>query len=173
MKQSGRNQSDPDRYDPNVVGPFDVCIRCFTPSADERTYCLNCGRNGTFFDLPGQPSRQMCFVHAQTSASIFCTLCARPICTECKDREGFSFIAVRSTPQCRSCLDDMERIEAGFFLRLSKAGVCAKHAHKPAQAACIECQLPLCNSCQYFRKRGFLFHREVGPYCLACYRSAK
>lgn len=172
MKRS-KSDLDPDRYDANVIGPFDRCIRCFTPSSDARAYCMTCGHKGRFFDLTESPVGQTCFVHPQAIASVYCTLCKRAVCADCNRHEAFSFIAVRHMPQCSVCINDMKEIEASYFTRLSKSGVCAKHEGRLATSECVVCQLPLCSSCEYFGQKGFLFLKKTGPYCLACYRTNK
>ncbi len=163
---------DPDRYNHKVVGPFDRCIRCFTPRNDERAFCLSCGHSGHFFQTPVRQPSEHCFAHPGTIAAEYCVLCTRPVCVDCVEQEGFSLVAVRPTPQCRYCLAEIKRIEAKFFARLDKSGACAKHSNKRAHSKCISCGLPLCDSCDYYCRRGLLL-RKKGPYCLACFRVAR
>jgi hypothetical protein len=162
-------KDDPDRWDPREVGPIGLCIHCFEPKSEERTYCLRCGHHSGFFGPRGDQHRHRCYKHPQAQASNYCTLCDRPICQACLEREGLSLLGGFSTPQCHDCVAEMERLESSFLPNLLRTGKCAKHSHKRAISKCMKCDSPLCDSRAYFKRKGLLF-RKTGPYCLACYR---
>jgi hypothetical protein len=100
--------------DPNQIGPFDRCLTCFTPNSHNFTFCQTCGHIHGFFNVPYDAYNEYCFVHKNVLAVTYCTLCGRPICKECIEREGFSFIGGRHTPMCRSCIDKSNKLETEF-----------------------------------------------------------
>lgn len=161
-------------WDPNVLGPFDRCFRCFAREDDSRGFCLGCGRLYASC-LPDEPvDGRTCFVHSGQAATRFCSLCARPICDECMAREGFSFTAFAPTPFCRVCIADSENLERAFLARIEGSGVCAKHVGRAAARRCLTCKLPHCDECLYYFDKGWFRQRlGDGPYCLGCFRAAR
>lgn len=173
MEPQDQGGNDPERYDPEALGPFGRCLRCFVPDSEERSYCLNCGHMRGFLGITESPNGEACFVHPDAVAVSYCTVCGRPICGNCKEREGVSFSTGLPTLQCKTCLNDMKKIGKEFFEQLASSKSCAKHRYKQATAECCVCELPLCNSCLYCRTEGILFRRIQGPYCLSCYRRSR
>jgi hypothetical protein len=164
-------RGDPDRYDERVVGPAGRCLRCFTPRSDSRAYCLRCGKHEGWFETPDEAPSGRCAFHPTKRAARYCALCSRPVCADCIEREGRSFLMGVPTTQCKACIADMARIEEEFFAELGRTGKCAKHSEKDAFYRCLGCELPLCASCDYYIRRPPLWRRR-GPYCLVCYRMA-
>jgi hypothetical protein len=159
--------------DPNQVGPFHVCLRCFTPESDELTFCQMCGRIKGFFQTPLEIHGEHCFVHNTVLASTYCVLCGRPICRECNEREGVSFVSGLPTPQCRSCLDKSRKLEADFLDAIKHNQSCTKHRDRSGTFTCVSCSLPHCPQCSYFLTGGLFKPRiKAGPYCLACFRTS-
>ena len=163
---------DTDRWPLEEAGPFDRCLRCFTPNNDDRAYCTNCGKGGSFFATSNDVTGKMCTFHPHVLASAYCALCTRPICSACVAREGFSLAAFCPTPQCHFCIDDMARLEAKYLQGLHDRGCCAKHPNKCSVIHCSVCNIPLCGSCVYYKHFGFMW-RKAKPYCLTCRRIAR
>ena len=64
MKKRGlmKGTSEPaDVIDPNQIGPFHICLTCFTPESDEFTFCQTCGRIKGFFRTPLEMRGERCF----------------------------------------------------------------------------------------------------------------
>ena len=168
---------DPDRYDPEIIGPGpERCVVCFSRISDRRSFCLTCGNRGLFFSVSAKAPGKFCIHHPDASAATYCTLCGRPVCSDCVEREGRLLFAQGRTPQCSHCIAEMEDIKDRFFSKLDELGCCAKHPKKEAITKCVSydawtCNLPLCELCDYYRRVGF-FRRRRGPYCLGCYRVA-
>lgn len=158
--------------DPNQVGPSHVCFRCFTPHSDSYAFCENCGRIMGFLETPFETHGEHCFVHTAVPASTYCVLCGRPICKECNQREGMSFISGLPTPQCRTCLDNCSRLEANVLNEVRRSQSCAKHKDRQGTFTCVTCSLPHCSECSYFITGGlFRLRIKAGPYCLGCFRT--
>jgi len=163
----------PEVIDPNQTGPFHICLTCFTPKANDFTFCQTCGRIQGFFETPLEVWGEHCFVHNSIAASTYCVLCARPICKNCNEREGVSFVSGLPTPQCRSCLDRLRKLETDFRNFVNHTKTCAKHRDRPAVFNCVSCGLPHCPECSYFVIGGlFTTKLKAGPYCLPCFRTA-
>lgn len=155
--------------DPNEPGPFDICLRCFTPLSQDSTFCQTCGEIKAFLATPWEMSGERCFVHKSVSASTFCVLCGQPICDQCKEREGRAY--GRPTPQCRSCVEKSRQLEADYIASIKRHGTCAKHKGRSAPFVCVSCSLPHCPECSYFLIGGFFKQKiTAGPYCLPCFR---
>lgn len=82
-----------------------------------------------------------------------------------------SFLGGFATPQCRNCLETMDRIEKEFLARLDRDRICAKHPNERARLRCKSCGLFHCDYCLYFVTKGILRKKIAdGPYCLGCFR---
>jgi len=147
------------------------CSRCKSIYANSQSYCTTCGYFGLFFEVPARMSGEDCFRHIGLPASRFCVLCARPICDECRAREGFSFLSLVPTTQCIECVTTMEALQAAYFSNLRSAGFCPNHPKAPLQHSCISCGLSFCDECLAFTSRGLLRRRpDAGPYCRTCFQ---
>ena len=159
--------------DPTEVGPFDVCLRCFTPHNDHVNYCKGCGQIGpaSLYRDPGKINN--CINHVSAVTEDFCGLCAEPICKACQAHRTDPFSSPVPIYYCAKCLSDASVIEHDYFERLKVSGVCAKHGDHAARFHCKSCTLVLCPSCAYFHLRG-IFMRQVGdgPFCLTCFRQS-
>lgn len=162
-------------YNPKEIGPFDKCLRCFSPLSDNIAYCTTCGKISTVFSVsPTEPS-QTCAYHNGQPAIAHCCLCSKPICTMCNDnnKQHFSIAAgCVDLHYCVHCTARSKEIEKHFFDRLLARGECAKHPGTKSIFKCVKCALPLCGNCSYFQVSGLIRRRiKGGPYCLACFRS--
>lgn len=163
-------------WDPNEIGPFDRCSRCFTEFTDNYAFCSHCGRISTVFQTQCDASEDKCHNHPSRNAIGYCCLCSQPICVECnnEEKQHFSFTAgFRDLFYCHECMDKCKAIEKTFLEKISKSGFCAKHHDHKAAFKCIKCGSPICPYCSYFKNAGW-FRRKLGegPYCLRCFRSA-
>ena len=157
---------DTDRYDADEIGPFDRCIRCFTPFADDRAYCAKCGKGSGWAFKPPEisPNAKIhCVFHPSAEFDGFCDQCARPICATCVGTPGYSLITGLRRITCPECDKNMKALEIQYFHDIAEKGCCSKHSHKKATANCASCSINLCDSCKYFEKAS-------GPFCLTCYR---
>lgn len=162
-------------YDPRQAGPFDRCIRCFTPYNNARAYCSMCGKISTVFSTKVEISGEVCAIHKNSKAIAYCCICNQPICDNCKERKQFSFPAgLIDIYYCKKCTVESKKIEENFFETLVTAKKCAKHHDEISTSKCLICKLPLCAYCSYFIT-GIIFRWRIksGPYCLSCYRSEK
>jgi hypothetical protein len=160
-------------WDPNVVGPIDRCLRCWTPIRDAPAYCQTCGKTTPLFNTAVElPVNKSCFYHQERAAACFCCACVKPICSECQAYKTTPFsLMLAEVCHCRNCVDSAGLIEKEYFKRLEKDGCCAKHSDILASFQCKKCALPLCLSCSYFSSVGFLRKRiGDGPFCVACFR---
>jgi hypothetical protein len=160
-------------WDPNVVGPVDRCLRCWTPIAQDLAYCATCGHATLVFHSLPLEDGEPCSVHNDRAAEWTCCLCERPICRECCALETHPFTTVGPLWHCQHCIDAAKAIEAKYFRTLAERNCCSKHTDLPTAFTCKRCGLPLCLSCAYFTAKG-LFKKRVndGPYCLGCFRMA-
>ena len=168
------NENRQDTWDPNEVGPFDKCIKCFTPYNNDFAFCSFCGHVSTVFDTPRDATGEKCHKHKRVQAIGFCCLCAEPICDDCKEKEHYSIAGgFRDLYYCRSCVRKAEDIKNEFKNKTKEQRLCAKHHDSKASFECVECGLSICSKCAYFTNKG-LFRKKLGdgPYCLACFRSA-
>jgi len=162
----------PDIVDPNSVGPFGICSRCFTPESEDYSFCQNCGMIKGFFAAYVPTNAERCFVHPDLAATKTCALCGRPVCDRCVEREGVSFASGLRTPQCRGCLQKSAELEIEYLRRISEQRRCAKHFDNPSRFTCVVCNLGHCPECTYFLRRGiFTYKIRAGPYCLPCFRT--
>jgi hypothetical protein len=159
-------------WDPNEIGPFDRCLRCFTPYNNDFAFCLKCGKIGTVFDVPIIPEKGFCMRHKKPFIG-YCCLCGHAICAECGHKSFHSLLyPFRKFFYCNKCLEKSKKIEEAFFKELEKKMVCAKHSETKAEFRCIECGLLLCRHCAYFSRTGLIIKRvDKGPYCLTCFRT--
>ena len=74
-------------WNPEEVGPFDRCIRCFTKVNDDFAFCLNCGQKGLVFDNSLESEEIKCHNHYDKNAIAYCCLCKKPICEKCNVKE--------------------------------------------------------------------------------------
>jgi hypothetical protein len=159
---------DTDRYDADEIGPFDRCIRCFTPFGDDRAYCAKCGKNSgwSFYPTEVSPNAKLhCVFHPSAEFDGFCGMCARPICATCVGTPGYSLITGLRLITCPECDKNMKALEIQYFHDIAEKGCCSKHPHKKATTKCASCSINLCDSCKYYEK-------AEGPFCLTCYRDA-
>lgn len=161
-------------WNPNVIGPLDRCLRCWTPLHAKRGYCTTCGKTTLIFDMSlRQPRRRQCFQHTGVPAIRYCCLCARPICEQCKGLETFPFPSPGVNWHCKKCLGRAAELEHRFHELLEKRRCCAVHRDMNRSFECKKCSAPLCLSCSYFTVRGVFTQRVAdGPYCLGCFRQA-
>ena len=167
------NEKQQGIWDPNEVGPFDRCFKCFTPYNDDFAFCLFCGHVSTAFDTPREVTGATCHKHSGDQAIGFCCLCAEPICDDCKENEHYSIAGgLRDLYYCCSCVRKAEDIKKEFQKKTKEQRLCAKHHDTKASFECIECGFSMCNNCAYFIKKGW-FRKKIGdgPYCLSCFRS--
>jgi hypothetical protein len=159
-------------WDPNVPGPLDRCLRCWTPAEQDRAYCLTCGRVSLVFSNQAD-AKESCYAHSDRAARRFCCLCARPVCAECNAEETYSVASGISLWHCRECRAECHGLENEFFATIQRSGTCAKHSDLSAVVDCKVCGLPICLSCTYFTVKGIL-RRTIadGPFCLSCFRGA-
>ena len=166
--------------DPNSPGPLELCPRCWTPISKNTAFCAKCGYVSTVFKVPistmfGKPVAPVhfqCANHKQTTAAVYCCLCAKPICEDCIGEKRIShFPWFDDVYYCKACVQTKQILEDNFFRRLEETGDCAKHVGQASRFKCIVCELPLCAACAYFLVGG-LFRKKItdGPYCLSCYR---
>lgn len=172
-------------WDPNEVGPFDRCIRCFTPytKEDEVAFCRNCGHISLVLPVPERKPKGKCRSHREPFVG-YCCLCGKPVCEDCietsntrlplVDRDlGIIDPKFRTFLYCSRCMNEARRIESQFLRRIEERKTCVKHENRPAKFRCIRCGLLLCPSCAYFSYRGLIIKRiDQGPYCLTCFRTA-
>lgn len=163
-------------HDPNELGPFGICFRCYAPRSDERSYCTRCGHLYGFMVADKILARRRCKLHPESLATNFCSGCAEPMCDTCLNTEhrGVSMASGQSTQFCPDCLRNMADLDKQFREALKISGSCAKHATHPATFTCDGCSLPHCDACGYFTVKEHLFRRSlgVGPLCLPCFRMA-
>jgi len=163
-------------WDPNVIGPLDRCLRCWTPVREAPAYCQFCGKTAGVFntDAEDSPTNESCFYHNGRSATCFCCVCAEPICSECKANKTTPFsLMLAEVWHCRTCVDSAARLEKEYFERIERDGCCSKHVDVIASFHCKKCDLPLCLSCSYFSSVG-IFRKRIGdgPFCIGCLRTA-
>ena len=161
-------------WDPNIVGPLDRCLRCWTPVNNDVAYCLTCGKATMVFTAAAAPPEggQSCVHHPGVQAQRFCCLCMNAICEQCNGNESFSFTMGSSLWHCRPCCQEAERLEKQFFAVLSRDHCCSKHRDTQAAFECKKCSLPLCLSCTYFTVKGWLRKTVAdGPFCIGCFRT--
>lgn len=156
-------------WNPDEVGPFGRCLRCFHPYADHVAYCIRCGEVGPLFTVPSEASGS-CYRH-RAGAKAYCSLCGRQVCGDCIDTTRYSFMAGHEIYYCVECVDRIKEVESAFWRKLEETGWCAKHFGVKAVFHCISCKLPLCPQCAYFFIHPTSRHVENDPYCLACFRS--
>jgi hypothetical protein len=161
-------------WDPNLPGPLDRCLRCWTPINNDVAYCLTCGQTTLVFkDAMFDPGENRCFWHGEKNAVRLCCLCLRPVCEECKSKETNPLTLPRPLWYCRHCCDTQRSFENEFLESLPRTRCCSKHRELPAAFSCQKCSLPLCLSCTYFSVSGF-WRKQIsnGPLCLGCFRTA-
>jgi hypothetical protein len=159
-------------WDPNIYGPDDTCLRCFTPVPvqDEYAFCARCGEVSMVFDVPERVTG-CCKYHTHLNAIGYCVLCTKPICGDCIDYTTTPFWRPIPRHHYRDCVQRAGTIERQFFEHLGASRVCAKHDEVLAIYICKKCGLPLCSPCACFRKK----RTATGatwrwPYCLTCFR---
>jgi hypothetical protein len=163
----------PQPHDPNIPGPFDVCLRCYRPQGRQRGYCLTCGQHWGHLAIWEDHQGLECDKHPSRNAVGFCCLCGKPGCGECidEDAHGYDLQLGAKLHRCAACLTDSASREASFLSKLQTRKVCIKHKNLPWNFRCACCSTPLCESCTYFEVTG-LFQKKVGTtsYCLVCFR---
>ena|SRR5579862_1208587 len=158
-------------WDPNVIGPFDRCPRCWTPINEDLAYCATCGMMSLVFNSYPQTNGERCFGHKNIIAEWTCCLCARPICKECCDHVTTPLTTAAPLWWCRVCMETAKVIEAKFLEAIAKNNCCLKHRDLVKAFNCKKCGIQLCLSCTYFTAKGLFQKRPAeGPYCLACFR---
>jgi hypothetical protein len=162
-------------HDPREIGPFDRCLRCFTPLSDDFAFCTACGKISTVFTVHLETLSQRCAYHSDQNAFELCCLCKKPICQNCNDtkRQHLSIAMGHDLFYCVHCTRRTKELEEHFLEHLKVTGQCPKHPGMRSEFKCVTCALPLCANCSYFVTGG-LFRRKIkaGPYCLLCFRSA-
>ena len=165
----------PQCHDPNIPGPFGVCLRCYRRESRNRGYCLTCGRHLGFLEIWKDHQGVACDKHPPNSAVGFCCLCGKPGCAECIDEEAYGYDLGSGVKlhRCSWCLADSASKEAFFLSRMKTRKSCVKHKELPWGFRCSNCSIPLCEWCTYFQVTGF-FRKKIGaqPYCLVCFRRA-
>jgi hypothetical protein len=160
-------------WDPNVIGPLDLCSNCWTPISQAVAYCPTCGHVSLAFHSLPLERGERCANHVSRAAEWTCCLCQRPICKECCARETNPFTAPGPLWYCHECLEASNAIESKFRDLLIATNCCAKHRDIARAFSCKKCATPLCLSCTYFTSTGILKKRPAdGPYCLSCFRMA-
>jgi len=160
-------------WNPTVIGPFDRCLRCWTPFREDLGYCAMCGKASLVFTSYPQNRGQRCSNHPETSAQWTCCLCRKPICEECCDHVIRPITSIGQLWHCRKCVNETKAIEAGFFETLRDKNCCAKHRDVVAAFTCKKCGIQLCLSCTYFTVKGIFKKRpDDGSFCLMCFRMA-
>ena len=163
---------DPTIIDPSQPGPFDVCLRCFTPKSQEFGFCKKCGHMFGYWDVPEISKTTPCARHPRSNALYYCSLCGDPICKDCFERQGYDlFLSHRPINYCKRCLRTMEETEKSFFHSMKATNRCSKHHNISATAICKKCGLPHCDRCLYYTDDGFTRPNiGQGPFCLVCFR---
>ena len=169
-----RSSGIPQPHDPNVPGPFDVCLRCYRPYSQKRGYCLTCGRRWGFELIAKEHRGIACARHPSRSVG-YCCLCGKPGCSVCihVDKSGTDLYSGAKLHRCFECLIDSASREAKFLSRLMHQKSCVKHKTISWKFRCVSCSSPLCESCSYFNVTG-VFRKKINgaPYCLPCFRSS-
>src|SRR5262249_11927550 len=159
-------------WNPQIVGPLDRCLRCWTPFGDDVAYCTRCGKITSVFKSLSLNRGERCSVHQNSTAERTCCLCGRPICKDCCDHVITPIFMIGEQWYCCLCVKEAKTIEKRFFDALSRSNCCAKHEEIISSFTCKICGLPLCLSCTYFTAAGIFKKRPAdGPYCLTCFRS--
>ncbi len=162
-----------DIWAPNVVGPLDRCIRCFTLHSDDSAFCGWCGKISTVFKTKFDTTNVFCHAHNRRGAVAYCCLCQKPICNDCVEKEHWSFAAGDQLFQCKSCLLKSQELEESFKRNLRTGEFCPKHREVKAVFLCSACGIPSCPYCSYFVDAGWLRKKlGDGPFCLSCFRTA-
>lgn len=160
-------------WNPDVAGPLDRCVRCWTSIMQDVAYCPTCGHVSPSFNSLPLEHGERCFVHNDRAAEWTCCLCQRPICRECCARETNPLTTFGPLWHCRECINAAKMKEAKFFETLGTKKCCAKHRDVAMEFCCKTCGIPLCRSCTYFGAKGIFKRRPgAGPYCLGYFRTA-
>ena len=172
--KAARSSGLPQPHDPNVPGPFNVCLRCYRPYSQKRGYCLTCGRRWGFELIAKEHRGIACARHPSRSVG-YCCLCGKPGCSVCidVDKSGADLYSGAELHRCFACLTDSASREAKFLSRLMHQKSCVKHKTISWKFRCVSCSSPLCESCSYFNVTG-VFRKKINgaPYCLPCFRSS-
>jgi hypothetical protein len=160
-------------WDPVEIGPLDRCLRCWSERSPDFGFCLTCGNSLYFFSNYGREKGLLCRDHPQAPAAAICCWCAEPVCQDCIEAEGLSFVVFQSLSYCRKCRKRAAETDRTFMAALQGSGCCIKHRNEAALFKCSTCTFPLCEVCTYFKRKGiFRVRIGAGPFCLGCFRIA-
>jgi hypothetical protein len=158
-------------YDPNIVGPFGICIQCYVPISPNYNFCLHCGNQHSHFVNPDDPKQYKCAKHQSQNADTFCSLCRNPICKQCYDIDRVALAGlVFPVHSCYDCLQLREEKHTEYLKTIGETHCCAKHFDRAATAKCIACERPHCDSCLYYESDRHRTKQLAGPFCLPCFR---